>query len=175
MQSELNTARDEITRLALLLGDAESDKMEAIETKEDMRKKMEEAESRLRRFEKLGAASGNRNTNGSTFNPAHGRRSIGSSHFNSHQVSSVSSHSDSSVNLEYLKNIMLRYMNAMSLNEKKALIPVIGAVLELTADEQAQAMQKIENSAGIQGVGTSLIENVQNKGFVSGLFGDLVG
>lgn len=35
---------------------------------------------------------------------------------------------------------MPRYMNAMSFNEKKALIAVIGAVLELTVDEQAQAM-----------------------------------
>lgn len=176
-QAELNTARDEITRMAALLGDAESEKMEAYDAKEAMRIKMEEAESRLRRFEKLGAAAGgNRSVNGSSYNNAHGRRSIGSSHYSSHQVggSSVTAHSDSSVNLEYLKNIMLRYMHAMSLNEKKALIPVIGAVLELTADEQTQAMEHIEKSSGIQGVGTSLIENVQNKGFVGGLFGDLI-
>ena len=170
-QAELNTARDEITRLAALLGDAESEKMEALEAKEGMRKAMEETEARLKRFEKLGAAGGNRFSNG----PSHGRRiSMGQSNFNLHQGGSVSSHNDSSVNLEYLKNITLRYMNAMSLNEKKALIPVIGAVLELTADEQAQAINSVEKNAGIQGVGTTLIENVQNKGFVSGLFGDLM-
>lgn len=169
-QAELNTARDEITRLAAILGDAESEKMEALEAKEIMRKVMEETESRLKRFEKLGAAGGHRHFNGST----HTRRVMGQSNFSLHQGSSVSSHNDSSMNLEYLKNIMLRYMNAMSLNEKKALIPVIGAVLELTADEQAQAINSVEKNAGIQGVGTTLIENVQNKGFVSGLFGDLM-
>lgn len=175
-QAELNTARDEITRLAALLGDAESEKMEAYEAKEEMRKRMEEAEARLRRFEKLGPGNTNRATNGSTFNVSHGRRGMGAPLFSSSSVkgSSASSAADSSVNLEYLKNIMLRYMNAMSLNEKKALIPVIGAVLELTHDEQTQAMNNIEKNAGIQGVGTTLIENVQNKGIVGGLFGDLI-
>ncbi len=174
-QAELRTARDEITRLAALLGDAESEKMEATEAKEDMRKRMEDAEARLRRFEKLGSAGASRTMNGSTFNTSHGRRGMGAALYSSStQASSISSPSDSSVNLEYLKNIMLRYMNAMSLNEKKALIPVIGAVLELTADEQAQAMNNIDKNSGIQGVGTTLIENVQNKGIVGGLFGDLL-
>ena len=172
-QAELKTARDEITRLAALLGDAESEKMESHEAKEEMRKRMEEAEARLRRFEKLGPGNSNRATNGSTFNVAHGRRGMGVPHFSSSSAIG-SSTNDSSVNLEYLKNIMLRYMNAMSLNEKKALIPVIGAVLELTDDEQAQAMNNMEKNAGIQGVGTTLIENVQNKGIVGGLFGDLM-
>jgi len=176
-QAELNTARDEISRLAALLGDAESSKMEAYEAQEDMRKKMEEAEARLKRFEKLGPVNGTRYGNGLSHSSSFGnRRTPGSSQFHSQGVhgQSISSHNDSSVNLEYLKNIMLRYMNSKTLNEKKALIPVIGAVLELTVDEQNQAMNNVENSAGIQGVGTSLIENVQNKGFVHGLFGDLM-
>lgn len=134
---------------------------------------MNEAESRLRRFEKLGTSSSGRSSiNGSTYTPHHGR--LGQSNVNKHQLGVVSSRNDSSVNLEYLKNIMLRYMNARSLNEKKGLIPVIAAVLELTDDEQAQAIGNVEKNAGIQGVGTSLIENVQNKGFVGGLFGDLM-
>ena len=66
-QAELNTARNEIGRLAALLGDAESEKMEAHEAMEEMRKKMEEAESRLRRFEKLGPTNGNRHSNWSSF------------------------------------------------------------------------------------------------------------
>ncbi len=194
-QAELNTARDEITRLAALLGDAESEKMESYERMEEMRKKMEEAESRLRRYEKLGGVSKgggmNSSMNGSSlYNTSNGRRvggalvggGIGKSNYNYVMggTGGVSGNmernnaNDSSVNLEYLKNIMLRYMNAMSLNEKKALIPVIGAVLELTPDEQAQAMENLGKNAGIQGVGTTLIENVQNKGFVSGLFGDLI-
>ena len=65
---------------------------------------------------------------------------------------------------------MLRYMNATSLNEKRALVPVIGAVLELTPDEQSLAMSNVERSANVTGVGVSLIENIQNKG-INGLFG----
>ena len=186
-QAELNTARDEITRLAALLGDAESEKSEAYEAKEEMRKKMEEAESRLRRYEKLGGIGGGINgINGGSANKFGKRGGTGMMNNNSNPNHSIGGNSstimtgkaassnESSVNIEYLKNIMLRYMNAMSLNEKKALIPVIGAVLELTADEQAQAMDNLGKNAGIQGVGTTLIENVQNRGLVSGLFGDLM-
>ena len=82
----------------------------------------------------------------------------------------LSTDNDSTVSLEYLKNIMLRYMNATSLNEKRALVPVIGAVLELTPDEQSLAMSNVERSANVTGVGVSLIENIQNKG-INGLFG----
>ena len=66
---------------------------------------------------------------------------------------------------------MLSYLNAKTLNEKKAIVPVIAAVLELTADETTMVMENVEKSAGIDGVGTSLFENIQNKGMVSGLFG----
>ena len=50
-------------------------------------------------------------------------------------------------------------------------MPVVGAILELTPDELSLALDNIEKSAGINGVGTSLIENMQNKGLVGGLFG----
>uniref|UniRef100_A0A7S3V3W1 GRIP domain-containing protein n=1 Tax=Chaetoceros debilis TaxID=122233 RepID=A0A7S3V3W1_9STRA len=175
-QAELNTARDEITRLAALLGDAESAKTESYDAMDKMRTKMEEAEARLRRNEKLGPANGARLTNSTSLQKLQGnyanRRNIGINALfqNSHE-SSLSSHSDSTVNLEYLKNIMLRYLNAKSLNEKKALVPVVGAILELTPDELSLALDNIEKSAGINGVGTSLIENMQNKGLVGGLFG----
>ncbi len=165
-QAELNTARDEITRLAALLGDAETSRVEARDAMEDMRKKMEEAEARLRRNEKLGPANGARLAgSSSSYHSHHGHG------YNHRAHPTISSHSDSTVNLEYLKNIMLRYLNATTLNEKKALVPVVGACLELTADEVTLAMDNIEKSAGINGVGTSLIENVQNKGLVGGLFG----
>lgn len=175
-QAELNTARDEITRLAALLGDAESAKMESYDAMDKMRTKMEEAEARLRRNEKLGPANGARLPNSTSFQKLQGnyanRRNIGiNASFQNQHESSISSHSDSTVNLEYLKNIMLRYLNAKSLNEKKALVPVVGAILELTPDELSLAMGNIEKSAGINGVGTSLIENMQNKGLVGGLFG----
>merc|ERR1712115_442518 len=102
------------------------------------RQKMEDAESRLKRFKKLGAASGTAQGNGSSLAsnlgswrnsgavPRHGTMAL-------RKVNNdmISSHSDSTVNLEYLKNMMLSYLNARTLNEKKALIPVIAAVLEL--------------------------------------------
>ncbi len=171
-QAELNTVRDEITRLAALLGDAESAKMEATEAMDEMRKRMEEAESRLRRYEKLAPAKGGRQ-NGSSFpsSQSYGnRRGMGNSSLRRDNGHTMSSQSDSTVSLEYLKNIMLRFMNASTLNEKRALVPVIGAVLELTQDEQSLAIENVEKSAGVTGVGVSLIENIQNKG-LNGLFG----
>jgi len=177
-QSELNTAREEISRLAAMLGDAEAAKMESFEAMESMRQKMDDAESRLKRFKKLGAASGALQRNGSSLSSSLGNwRSSALSPRNGSILSNknnndvISSHSDSTVNLEYLKNMMLNYLNAKTLNEKKALLPVIAAVLELTKDEELNAMESLEKSAGIEGVGTSLFENIQNKGVVSGLFG----
>lgn len=167
-QAELNTARDEITRLAALLGDAEADKSEAHDKMVEMHNKMEEAQAQLRRYEKLGPAS----VNTSSQYPIYGNGNWRNSHVvTGRETRALASHNDSTVNLEYLKNIMLRYLNAGSLNEKKTLIPVIAAVLELTPDEVSKASINIEKSAGISGVGTSLIENVQNKGFVGGFFG----
>ena len=188
-QSELKTTREEIVRLAGMLGDAESAKVEAFEAMDDMRRKMEEAEARLRRFEKLGSAASSNNPNlgGGSNRPGQlphyrhqkqhlnkgdyggNRFSIGNDDISSTNVSgssnnSISSHNDSTTNLEYLKNVMLSYLNAKTLNEKKALVPVVGAVLELTADEQRNAIQSLEESAGMQGVGTSFLENVQTNG-----------
>jgi len=48
---------------------------------------------------------------------------------------------------------------------------VLCAVLELTNDEKSRALKSIEESANIQGVGVSVIESMQNKGIVHGLFG----
>jgi len=172
-QAEINTARDEITRLAALLGDAESTKVEAMDAMDEMRKKTEEAESRLRRYEKLAPGSGRGSSALPTSQQYNNRRSHGSMPTfveKNNGSAMMSSQSDSTVSLEYLKNIMLRYMNANSLNEKRALVPVIGAVLELTPDEQIAAMANVEKSANVTGVGVSLIENIQNKGF-TGLFG----
>lgn len=172
-QAELNTVRDEITRLAALLGDAESAKMEATEAMNEMRTRMEEAESRLRRYEKLAPANGSRNNGASSFpgSQSYGnRRAIVNPSLGRDNGHAMSSQNDSTVSLEYLKNIMLRYLNASTLNEKRSLVPVLGAVLELTQDEQNLAIQNVEKSAGVTGVGVSLIENIQNKGF-NGLFG----
>ena len=167
-QAELNTARDEITRLAALLGDAEADKSQAHDEMVEMQNRMEEAQAQLRRYEKLGPAR----VSTSSQHPMFGNGKWRNSHVaTGRETRALASHNDSTVNLEYLKNIMLRYLNAGTLNEKKALIPVIAAILELTPDEVTKASSNIEKNAGINGVGASLIENVQNKGLVGGLFG----
>merc|ERR1719162_2745133 len=82
-QAELTQARDEIARLANLLGDAESTKEEAMDDMREMKRMMEDAQSRLKRQEQL-----------------------------------KKSPEEESVNLEYLKNIMLSYLNATSIQEK---------------------------------------------------------
>ena len=137
-QAELNTARDEINRLANLLGDAESSRMEAYEAMDEMRRRMEAAEAKLLRYEKFGsrppAAQQQRPTS-----PLHD--------------------ANGNVNLEYLKNVMLSYLNAKTLTEKKALVPVVAAVLCLTPEEQAKALKSVEESGGLEGVGMALFEN----------------
>ena len=126
-QAELKTARTEMNRLASLLADVQSEKMEAYEAMEEMRRKLEEAESRLKRNDKLGFTN-SANVTGSDENNSNA----------------------SAVNIEYLKHILLRFMNAKTSAERKTLIPVIGAVLELTPDEVQTATQNIErNSASI--------------------------
>jgi hypothetical protein len=155
-QSELNTARDEINRLANLLGDAESSKMEAYDAMDDMRRNMEEAEARLKRYEKLGsAAAGSRQSKSEQMAP-----NVGNGHGS---FQNNGSSSDGMVNLEYLKNIMMRYLTAKSLAEKKALVPVVSAVLCLTAEEQAQASTTVEQSGGLEGVGHALFESFGSK------------
>lgn len=121
-QAELTQARDEIARLANLLGDAESTKQEALEAAEEMRMMMEDAQSRLRRQEQL-------------------KRSP----------------EEEQVNLEYLKNIVLSYLNATTSEEKKTLLPVIGTVLCLTAEEQRKALEAVEKS------GASVIDSVASS------------
>lgn len=143
-QAELNTARSEINRLANLLSDAQSEKMEAIESRENMRRKMEEAEARQKRLEKLrpnlAASSG-------------GERS-----------EKVSSAEDcGAVNVEYLKNVMLSYLNAKSLSERKALVPVISAVLCLTPEENKEVISSLENSASIGIMSSSIFESISGS------------
>lgn len=148
-QAELNTARDEINRLANLLGDAESAKMEAYEAMEDMQRQMEDAEARLHRYEKFGAAA--KPTNAEVGNT----QQLPSSP----NGGALGRDADGSINLEYLKNIMLSYLNAKTLAEKKALLPVIGAVLCLTPQEQAIALKTLDESGGLEGAGMALFDS----------------
>lgn len=144
-QAELNTARQEINRLANLLSNVQSEKQDALDLMEEMRHRTEAAEARLKRFEKLVSQ-----TDANTFSHSNGspKPLPGNS---------------GAVNIEYLKNIMLSYLNAKSLSERKALVPVIGAVLCLTADEQKSAMRNLEESASLGNVGSSLFETLSSK------------
>ena len=170
-QNELNTARDEINRLANMLGDAESEKQEAYEVMEEMRQKMEEANARLLRYEKLGMQAGRSqhvNIASSSYGPF---RSMGTGpSFNTmprlgggDDRANMTPGNDSVVNLEYLKNVMLSYLKATSLAERRKLVPVIGTVLCLTPEEQAQAVNSVEQSAGLTGVASSFWENLESK------------
>jgi len=122
-QAELTQARDEIARLANLLGDAESSKEEAKDDMREMKRMMEDAQSRLQRQEQLATKNSS---------PAEGGEG------------GEKREENNNVNLEYLKNIMLSYLNATGIQEKKALLPVIGTVLCLTQEEQQQASAQLE-------------------------------
>lgn len=93
---------------------------------------MEDAEARLKRHEKLGTLSTSE-TRGTT----------------EHEINTA-------VNIEYLKHIMLRFMNAKCMAEKKTLVPVIAAVLELTPDEAQTAMSSIDHNPTAGVVGSKL-------------------
>ena len=93
-----------------------------------MRRRMEEAESKLKRVEKLAPA-----------NTASQGEDGASTEANS-----------GAVNVEYLKHIMLKFVSAKTTPERRALVPVIGAILELTADETATAMEELSKVAARQ-------------------------
>ncbi|KAL7445246.1 hypothetical protein ACHAXM_011926 [Skeletonema potamos] len=158
-QNELNTARDEINRLANLLGDAEAEKQEAYDIMEDMRHKMEEANARLLRYEKLGmkGARPQQNVSQSRYGPF---RNTSQSSSMAMDNKLLSSGNDSVVNLEYLKNVMLSYLKAKTLADRRKLVPVIATVLCLTPEEQTQAVMSVEESAGLSGVAVSFWENI---------------
>lgn len=107
-QAELTQARNEIARLATMVGSSEASKQEALDEMEEMRRELEALQSKLQR------------------------------------ESRRSTPQEERVNLEYLKHVILSFLNAKSQHEKKTLLPVIGAVLCLTPQEQNQALQHLE-------------------------------
>jgi hypothetical protein len=136
-----------------MLGDAESSKQDAVDAMEGMRQKMEEANSRLLRYEKLGM-----NSSAGTRPPVSHNTSYGP--FRSNAPSSVN---DSAVNLEYLKNIMLSFLTATTYADRRKLVPVVATVLCLTPEEQAQAINSVEATAGLGGVASSFWENIGSR------------
>lgn len=113
-QAELTQARNEIARLAALVGNSESSKQEAMDEMEELRRHLLDVQSQLDRQSRL-----------------------------------QQSPQEERVNLEYLKNVILSFLNAKSQLEKKTLLPVIGTVLCLTPQEQQQAMQQLEKDGKI--------------------------
>ena len=163
-QNELNTARDEINRLATMLGDAESEKQDAFDAMEEMRQKMEEANARLLRYEKLGMKSTRPlPTSASTGYALYNGAGYSSLYADSHPRMATPHENDSAVNLEYLKNVMLSYLKAKTLADRRKLVPVIATVLCLTPEEQSQAVLSVEESAGLTGVASSFWENLESK------------
>ena len=150
-QNELKTARDEINRLANMVGEAESAKQDAYDAMEEMRQKMEDATSRLLRYEKLGMKS--------TARPQISHSAYGPSFRN--PTSSIVN--DSAINIEYLKNVMLSFLTAKTLAERRKLVPVVATVLCLTPDEHTQAINSVEQTAGLTGVASSFWENLESK------------
>ena len=162
-QNELNTARDEINRLANMLCDVESEKQEAFDAMEQMRQKMESANARLQRYEKLGMTS-NRPPHNSVLSMGYSsHRDIDYSSSSGSHHNTDSPENDSAVNLEYLKNVMLSYLNAKTLAERRKLVPVVATVLCLTPEEHSKAVQSVEESSGLTGVASSLWENLESK------------
>lgn len=157
-QNELKTARDEINRLANMLGDAECSKQEAYDAMEEMRQNMEDADSKLLRYEKLGMKSSRPQMTHSSYGPFRS----GSTVLND-DTRIAHSGNDSAVNLEYLKNVMLSFLTARTLADRRKLVPVVATVLCLTPEEQAQAINSVESNAGLTGVATSFWENIESK------------
>ena len=147
-QAELNTARNEINRLASLYADVQSEKVEAQEALSSVRRELDEERAKLQRYEKLGS--------GSDTDAIHSTESNGVGHPNARV-------DNGNTNIEYLKNIMMSFLNAKTLTERKSLVPVIGAVLCLTKEEQAKAIQNIESSGGIEGFSTALFETLGSR------------
>ena len=170
-QNELKTARDEINRLANMLIDAESEKQEAFDAMHEMRQNMEEANSRLLRYEKLGMNPSNRATlsQQSSYGPfrasaaSAGHLSSGVLNDDSVATRMANAGNDSVVNLEYLKNVMLSFLTAKTLADRRKLVPVVATVLCLTPEEQRQAISSVEQTAGLTGVASSLWENIESK------------
>ena len=196
-QAELNQAREEINRLANLLGELQSEKMQAYEAVENMKRDKAAAEARLARYEKLGTIMGTggggasqRRGGGSTRMPpksvayggggrGYGSAAVARKHAahlvdssDAMSIGSVESNDSmddvggptlesSQVNLEYLKNVMLSYLNAKTLNERKRLVPAVSAVLCLTPDETAAAMKSVLESGSVESVGLSFFEGLK--------------
>jgi hypothetical protein len=158
-QAELNTARDEINRLANLIGEVQCEKQEALDQVYRLQKMLEETEAKLNRQCKLLGAP-TIGLNNSTVNSKtiiETSKSSKSAAVNATEEATNAA----SANIEYLKHVMLRYLRARTTNEKRALLPVIAAVLCLTNDEKKSVERAVEESGGLSGMGNAFFESLE--------------
>mmetsp|Transcript_34284 Transcript_34284/g.79237 ORF Transcript_34284/g.79237 Transcript_34284/m.79237 type:complete len:1494 (-) Transcript_34284:209-4690(-) len=130
-QRELEAGRDEISRLASLLSEKESDRQEALEYANELKHTLEKIESRARRQEKMGQ------------------------HDTTEPTKTVEKNNVADINVEYLKNVVLNYLNTTEPEERKTLIPAIAAVLCFTSEEvlqvNASLNSQLSSGGGLSG------------------------
>jgi predicted nucleic acid-binding Zn-ribbon protein len=171
-QAELNTAREEINRLANLVGEVQSEKTDALEKCAHLEKGLEETNAKMQRQSKLlGYAEtskqqrqqpqeqpmtpgGSRRYSGDPRTP--GRGGSGTMDNSAEEAANAAT-----ANVEYLKHVMLRYLHAKSNNEKRGLLPVVSAVLCLTSDEKKSVDQAIQETGGLTGMGNAFFESLE--------------
>lgn len=156
-QAELNTARDEINRLANLIGEVQCEKQEALDEMNKLQKKLEETEAKLSRQCKLLVAPAIGLNNSTISKIPSGTKSNKAAAI----VAADEAANAASANIEYLKHVMLRYLRARTTNEKRALLPVIAAVLCLTSDEKRSVERAVEESGGLSGMGNAFLESLE--------------
>jgi len=139
-QLELEATRDEISRLASLLSEKECDRQEALDYADELKRTLDEVESRARRQEKM----------------AGGRSSVVRGAETGSSMVGMTKETDSSgadVNIEYLKNVMLRYLKAEDEDARRALVPAIAAVLCFTSDEVSEVSSSLDSQSSTLGTG----------------------
>jgi len=157
-QAELKTAQAEINRLANILSDIQAERTEAVESLELTKAQLEETSAKLERFQKLSPAA------------ADNKAAAGAQDDTASTGTSQSLEPDSATtNIEYLKNIMMSYLNAKTIAEKKALVPVIGAVLCLTPREQEQALHTLQSNEAAAVTANSVVNSVVSSSFFQSL------
>ena len=58
---------------------------------------------------------------------------------------------------------MLSFLTATTYADRRKLVPVVATVLCLTPEEQAQAINSVEATAGLGGVASSFWENIGSR------------
>jgi len=168
-QAELNTARDEINRLANLVGEEQTAKQLVIDKLAQLGRELEDTKAKLQLQSKLlgysDAAKKHQQQQIQTPNNPIGMSRFGAT--KSLITSPVENTAEeaakaAAANVEYLKHVMLRYLHAKTTNEKRSLLPVVSAVLCLTTDEKSGVEQAIQETGGLTGMGNAFFESLES-------------